>query len=514
MVDAVQRVRLAELCASTSLFTDLGTGQPAEHGLRTCVVAMRLAEALGLDDDDRCEVFYVTLLRFLGCTADAHHVAEMAGGNDVRLLGGMATVTMGSPGEELAQMIRLVGEGMPLPRRMVALARALADPAGKDPLLQAHCEIAARLAKEMGLPQGVVSALEVAYARWDGRGVPRGVAGDSIPVAMQVAIVARDVELWGRETDDDTAMEVLRRRKGRAYSPEVVDAALEVGVDGLRDYPQDLWEAILDSEPNPWLEVVSHDIDRALAALGDFADLKAPELAGHSRRVARITSDAATIAALDPSTCRDLGRAGSVHDLGMVAVPVGVLRAPPSPGTVAWERIRMHPMWTQRILERCTGLEPVATMAGRHHERADGSGYPAGISGTEPAGVGLLVCADVYDELTSPAVGAMRRDPTDAAEELGRLAASGALRIDDVKAVLEAVQVASPLVEVERPAGLTEREVDVLTLMAKGDTNRQIAVSLGISPKTVGTHVEHIYSKLAVKTRAGATLFAVQNGLV
>jgi len=159
-------------------------------------------------------------------------------------------------------------------------------------------------------------------------------------------------------------------------------------------------------------------------------------------------------------------------------------------------------------------LEPVGTMAGRHHERVDGSGYPAAVTGMEPAGVGLLVCAAAYDELTSPGPVGRPMEPAEAAEELGRLAASGALRIDDVKAVLEAVEVASPLVEVERPAGLTEREVDVLTLMARGDTNRQIAVSLGISPKTVGTHVEHIYSKLAVKTRAGATLFAVQNGLV
>lgn len=510
----MQRVRLAELCASTSLFTDLGTGQPTEHGLRTCVVAMRLAEALSLDEDDRCEVFYVTLLRFLGCTADAHQVAEMAGGDDVRLLGGMATVTMGSPGEELAQMIKLVGEGMPLPRRLVTLARALADPAGKDPLLQAHCEVAARLATEMGLPEGVVSALEVAYARWDGRGVPRGVAGEAIPIAMRVAIVARDVELWGRETDDDTAAKVLRRRKGRAYSPEVVDAALKVGVGRLRDYPQDLWEAVLDSEPKPWLEAVGHDIDRALVALGDFADLKSPELAGRSRRVARITGDAAGIAQLDPTTCRDLARAASVHDLGMVAVPAGMLRSGPSPGTIAGERIRMHPLWTQRILERCSGLEPVATLAGRHHERVDGSGYPAGVTGTEPTGVGLLMCADMYDELTSPGAGTRRMEPAEAADELGRLAAAGALRIDDVKAVLEAVQVASPLVEVERPAGLSEREVDVLILLARGDTNRQIAASLGISPKTVGTHVEHIYSKLAVKTRAGATLFAVQNGLL
>ena len=159
----MDRVRLAELCAATSLFTDLGTGQPAEHGLRTCLVAMRLARALGLAADVRGEVFYVSLLRFLGCT------------------------------------------GQRLPQRLRALARALTDPKGGERLLEAHCEVGARLATEMGLPQRVAATLEFAYARWDGRGVPAGVAGEDIPASVRVSIVARDLELWARETSTEAA---------------------------------------------------------------------------------------------------------------------------------------------------------------------------------------------------------------------------------------------------------------------------------------------------------------------
>jgi DNA-binding NarL/FixJ family response regulator len=64
------------------------------------------------------------------------------------------------------------------------------------------------------------------------------------------------------------------------------------------------------------------------------------------------------------------------------------------------------------------------------------------------------------------------------------------------------------------PAGLSERELEVLTLAVRGLSNRQIAESLFLSPKTVGHHLESIYGKIGVSTRVGATLFALQHGLV
>ena len=176
-------------------------------------------EALGLPADVRGEVFYVSLLRFLGCTADAHQLAAMAGGDEVRFLAGMAPVAMGSPREEIARMIGLVAAGQRMPQRLRALARALTDSKGGERLLEAHCEVGARLAIEMGLPQRVAAALGFAYARWDGRGVPAGVAGKDIPVSVRVSIVARDLELWARETSTEATRRVLERRRGHAYDP-------------------------------------------------------------------------------------------------------------------------------------------------------------------------------------------------------------------------------------------------------------------------------------------------------
>lgn len=501
-------VRLGELAAATSLFTDLGTGQPVEHGLRTSLVSMRLADALGLDLELRRELFYVTLLRFLGCTADSHQAAALFGGDDLGLLSGMAPVTMGSSFEELAGLVRTASDTVGFPGSVRALLGALVDAGGKDLLLDAHCQVASRLSDDMGLPSNISGALGKAYARWDGQGVPRGVGGENIPLSIRVSVVARDLELWGREFGSAQAGVTLRKRRAQAYDPTVVDAALDAGFDKLRRCDGDLWETVVALEPEPWHEVAGEGVQRALRALGDFADLKAPEFTGHSRRVQRIVSSAARIAGLDADQSETLALAGSVHDLGVVATPAGIWQRPDlSPGEE--ERARLHPMWSERLLMRVDRLHTVAALAGKHHERVDGTGHPVGLQGDPGLGAGLLACAEFYDE----AVG-RTGDVDEVIEQMRQIGASGGLSGDAVAAVLGAVGAAKPLIEVNRPAGLTEREVDVLRLLARGGTNRQIAERLGIKVKTVGSHVEHIYSKAGVRSRAAATLFAVQHDLI
>lgn len=379
--------------------------------------------------------------------------------------------------------------------------------------MQAHCEVASRLAEEMSLPAGVPAALEVAYARWDGKGVPAGLGGEDIPASVRVAIVARDVELWTREAGPEAAMETLGERRGRAYDPAAVDAALGLGPEELRRSGDDLWDMVVAAEPTPWSDVTGPDIDRALIALGDFADLKIPAAVGHSRRVRDLVAIAGEDGLRDEEDRRVLVRAGAIHDLGLVAVPVGALKEETQSAT-AREQMRMHPIWTQRILDRCGDLAPIGALAGRHHECLDGSGYPAGTVGDIQGDACLLASAEMYDELLMPGRGRPALTAAAAAQELSRQASRGAISPDDAKAVLEAAGVAAPLIETRRPAGLTEREVDVLVLLARGESNRQVAGRLGISPKTVGTHIEHIYAKAGVTTRAAATLFAVQNGLV
>lgn len=498
----VAGIRLAELCAATSLFTDLGTGQPQEHALRTCLVAMRLADALGLDETECRAVYYVSLLRFLGCTA---------GGLEADFMAGMAPVTMGSTREELTRLVGLVARGERLPTRLRSLARTLADTGAKSRMLGSHCEVAAQLAARMGLPAGVAEALRFAYARWDGRGVPQGVSGEEIPVAIRVATVARDVELWARDAGAAATVEMLRARRGRAYPPQVVDVALDVGIEELRRCDDaEVWDSVVAAEPPPAHEVDDSQLADVLGALGDFADLKHPLAAGHARRVARLASAAGAELGFDADRVQTLERAGLVHDLGMVSVPTVGL------GTgAAWEQVRLHPLWTQRILVRCTGLSSAAEIAGRHHERLDGTGYPGGLTASSlGAEAGVLACCVEFAALTLGRAGGVRLDRDTAAMELTKIADNGALARRDVDAVLAAAGMPALKPSVRQPAGLTEREVEVLRLLAHGCTNRQIAAALWISPKTVGAHIEHIYAKADVSSRAAATVFAMEHDLL
>lgn len=512
MVDV--RLRLIELTAAVSLATDLGTGQPMEHALRTALLAVRAAEALGLAPDDRSAVLYTTLLRFLGCTADASDTAVLAGGDEIAFNAAMAPMVMADDREAVPHLVRHLGEGLPLTRRVGRVAAALSDPGGKRRSLSAHCEVGARLSVRMGLPAEVTASLAHAYERWDGKGLPDGLAGDDIPVAMRLAVVARDVEVWRARSGMDEALTRLTRGRGRAYGPAVVDVFTAGGRSWLADLDgMDVWDKIVEAEGDAPVVIGGDRLDAVLLAFADFTDLKSPWFRGHSRRVSDFASTAAASCGLSADDIARVRRAGLVHDIGVVGVPAGLWDRPGPLSSEGWERVRLHPYVSERILNRCGGLAALASDVGAHHERTDGSGYHRG-SRDAPLTAQLLAAADVYAALGEDRPHRPKLSPADAATVLAEQADAGVLVRAAVDAVLTADGHRPVVPNVARPAGLTEREVDVLRLIARGRSNKEVARELGISAKTVGTHVEHVYAKAAVTTRAGATLFAMENDLM
>ena len=507
--------RLAELTIALSLASDLGTGQPMEHGLRTCSLSLAVAEELGLDAATRSHIYYVALLRFVGCTSDASETAALAGGDDVALNAAMAPMLMAQPGESMRYFVRHLAEDLPWHRRVGRVVRAMADPGMEHRSLSGHCEVAARLGARLGMAEAIREALAHAYERWDGKGHPAGLAGDEVPVAIRVVTVARDAELWSRQGGWPRAAEVLAHRSGHAYDPAVVDALVAGGERWLADIGDDPCARVLDAEPAPVRTIEPDELDGALTAVADFADLKSPFLRGHSAGVAALAAAAARAAGMADTDATTIGRAALVHDVGRVGVPSGIWDRPGPLSTEQWERVRLHPYLSERVLHRCTVLAPFADLAARHHERADASGYHRGASGDQlPLGARLLAAADAYHAMCEerphrPALG-----PAEAATQLLDDVDAGRFARIEVEAVLAAAGQASRPATVTRPAGLTEREVDVLRLIARGHPNKAVAATLGISPKTVGHHVEHIYAKAAVTTRAGATLFAMEHGLL
>lgn len=507
--------RLAEVTIAVSLATDLGTGQPLEHGLRTCWLALRAAQAMELGADQQSCCYHVALLRFLGCTSDAADTAVLAGGDDLTFNAAMGPMLMASPGRSTLAFLLHLAEDLPAHRRAGRVVRALADPRAGERSLAQHCEAAARLAGRMGMPADVCAALSHAFERWDGKGHPDGLAGDEVPIAVRVVTVARDVDLWSALGGWSAVDETLRVRRGRAYDPAVVDALLDGGREWLAEVGDDPRRAVLDAEPVPVLTFGEAGLDVALEAIADFADLTSPWFRGHSPGVAALAHAAARAGGLSDDDAQLVRRAALVHDVGRVGLPNGIWDRPGPLTDDQWERVRLYPYLTERVLSRCPLLEPMAAIAADHHERTDGSGYHHGRRGDQLTATGrILAAADVFHAATEhrPHRPAMEREG--AAQLLLAEADAGRFTRREVDAVLAAAEVSTRPARVARPAGLTEREVDVLRLIARGRSNKEVAAALGIAPKTVGRHVEHIYAKAGVRTRAGATLFAMESGLL
>lgn len=507
--------RVAELAIALSLATDLGTGQPMEHGLRTCWTSLALARALGLDADGQRSVYHVALLRFIGCTSDASETAELNGGDNLAFNAAMAPMALARPFAGMRHFVRHVGEDLPAARRAQHIVRALAGPGMEHRSLSSHCEVAARLAERLGLPASVCHALGHAWERWDGGGHPDGLAGNDVPIEIRITSAARDIDLWTRDVGWHAATEALGDRRGRAYDPDVVDALLADGLGWLDSIDDDPCTMVLDAEPDPVMTVDDGGLDRALGAIGQFTDLASPWTRTHSEGVSLLAGAAARAAGLPADEVVVIERSALVHDVGRVGVPSGIWNRQGALTNDQWERVRLHPYLTERVLRRCSVGRGFADLAAAHHERVDGSGYHRRVGGDHlPFGARLLAAADAYHAMREDRPHRRALAASAAAAELAAEVSSGRFSRAEVDAVLDAAGHPLARPEVARPAGLTEREVDVLRLIARGSTNRAAASALGISPKTVGHHVEHIYAKCGVSTRAGATLFAMEHGLL
>jgi HD-GYP domain-containing protein (c-di-GMP phosphodiesterase class II) len=513
-----EHIRLAELMAALSLATDLGLGQPLEHELGVCLSALELAHCLGCTPEECADVYYVALLVHVGCTAAAPYFASWVGGDEIHFQSGVQVLGPASePPEDLRYLFRRLADDRPLPERARLVAKQLAGGRKQFELAAANlCEGGRLLARRLHLPDEVVRALGQVPARWDGKGVPGDVAGEEISRPLRIVRVAHDFVVLAHGRDRDAALETLGRRRGRGYDPQIVDAAVAAPEALLRaaDVP-DAFGRVIDAEPEPVAMTSSAGLESVARAFGEFADLKVGFLRGHSTRVAGLAAAAAEALGCSRAEASEVRAAAFFHDVGRVAVPNGIWDKRGPLGAGEWERVRLHPYYTERVLERSAALAPYAPLAGSHHERLDGSGYHRGATAAQ-LGIGarLLAAADVYDAMTHDRPHREALRPEDARAELGEMVRARALDKRAVDAVLEAAGAAPLRVRQGYPAGLSEREVEVLRLIAKGRTNKEIAEALVITEKTAGHHVEHIYAKARVSTRVGAALFAMEHDLV
>jgi HD-GYP domain-containing protein (c-di-GMP phosphodiesterase class II) len=507
--------RLAEVLATLSLAADLGLGQSTEHMLRQSLIALRLAERLGLGDDEQTVVYYGSLLAWVGCHVDAYEQAKWFG-DDTVLRADYRLTDFSSASARGLFMMRHVGAGQPAARRaQLGIAFLTEGRRAAGSLLTNHWRAADALAARLGLPQPVRDCVEQTFERWDGRGAPHGVRGPQIGLPARLIALADVVEVYHQASGVDAAVAVAQERRGTQFDPELVDlfaAAAPAVLDGLADGSS--WDAVLLAEPALAIRLSDADFESALEALADFADVKSPYTIGHSRAVADLAGDAAGLAGLGDGPAQTVRRAGLVHDLGRLGVPNTIWDKPGPLGRTEYERVRMHPYLTERTLASSAALAPLAAVAVQHHERCDGSGYPRGLSGSALTAEGrVLAAADFYQAKTEPRPHRPAGSAAEAAALLRSQVRAGRLDGDAAAAVLAAAGHRGPR-RTAWPAGLTSREIEVLRLLAAGLSNREIAARLVISVKTAGHHVEHIYAKTGAGNRALASLFAASHGLI
>jgi HD-GYP domain-containing protein (c-di-GMP phosphodiesterase class II) len=510
-------LRLAELLAAVSLATDLAHDVPAESALRDSLLAVELARLAGWSDPDLSDVFYLALLYHIGCTGAVAAQSRLGAGDDVNVRRWMSEADYA----DRPQLMRIaMTKLMPTwgPTNWAPAVAALAT-AGRDlpEALANTAEAAARLSQRLGASPRVTASLSHAYGRWDGQVFPSLPSGDGLSATARLVHLVHVAQIYHQMGGADAADEVVRRRSGTEFDPDLARLWLQNSHDLLRKVPVDsVWDQALYIEPEPHRRVGSAHLDDVCSALADFVDLASPFTSGHSAGVARLAEAAALNLGFDTDGVATVRRAGQVHDLGMVSVPnrIWITRRPLNPSE--WERVRLHTYHSQRILSLAVPLQSIASLAGLHHERLDGSGYHRGLAASAvPMLARVLAVADMYQSMNEPRAWRPALTPDEATRQLRDGAAAHRLDPRAVDAVLLAAGQPRSTRRSSRawPAGLTDREVEVLRAITRGLANKEIARELHVSPATVHTHVINLYGKIGVNTRAGATLYAFEHDL-
>ncbi len=509
-------LRLAELLAALSLASDLAHNLPTESALRNSLVAIGIGKRRGLAGQELSDIYYLSLLHHIGCTGAAMFAAQLAEGDDIDLFFNFVSA-------DHADRVQIMGKSLTsLNRHRGAATRArttlnlVTKGDSTIKLMQASaCEAASRLAARLGMSAGVCASLQEVYSRWDGKVYP-GPGGEGISLAARIVHVAHVAESFHRLGGRRAAVKVVRHRSGSELDPGLARLFVEDADELLKPTEAaSLWDEALNDEPEPQRRMPRFRLEDIAAAFADFTDLKSPQMLGHSKAVAELASRAGGLLGMDREVVATLKIAALLHDLGQVSVPNGIWekRDRLSPGE--FERVRLHPYYTERILSHSALLAPYGQLAGLHHERLDGSGYHRGVRAANlPAAARVLAAADAYHALIEEAPHRPRMAPAEAAKEVEAEAAAGRLDREVVGATIAAAgqKVAAP--RAAWPGGLTEREVGVLREVARGRSNKEIARKLFISEATVHSHVLNIYTKIGVNSRAGAALFAMENDLV
>jgi putative nucleotidyltransferase with HDIG domain len=402
---AIGTVRTSEIVAALSRALDVTEGLPAGHAARTCYLALRLAERMGVAKVIGADLFYGALLKDLGCSSNAALLVELFGADDIELKRREALTERDHRSMALLTLRTLAGSHEPLPRRvrrLISLARGGAD---RHQIEQLRCERGADVARRAGFDDAVAQAIFNVHEHWDGLGFPQGQKGSAIPLTSRIVAACAGLDVFREARGDAAALAMLRARSGGRYDPAIVDELLGACDAGLlRDLAViDLYGELARLEPQSHSYLaLPEDVDRIANAFADVIDTKSPFTAEHSKRVGAIASRMAQRLSMSERDVRDVRWSGLLHDIGKLGVPNTILDKRAALDEEEFAVIRRHPVLSLRILSAVTIFDRVAEIAACHHERLDGLGYFRGLAG-ESLGLSarIVAVADVYEALTA-----------------------------------------------------------------------------------------------------------------
>ena len=402
-----EEFRFSEVLSALSFALDLVEGQPEGHTVRSCLVGMRIADRLGLDEERRSVLFYALLLKDAGCSSNASKMSTLFDADDMEAKKRVKTVDWTSLPHAALYAARTVSpEGSLLAKAGRMFEFAVRGQRASRDLIRIRCERGAEITRLMGFPEETAQAIRGLDEHWDGRGHPDGLAGEEIPLLARICGLAQTAEVFLTDRGPAAAEEVVGLRSGRWFDPALVEALLaEVRENGLWEdlSRKDPWREVSRLEPDDRaLKATPERVDLVARAFAEIIDAKSPFTYRHSEGVARVAVAMAEGAGLGPEGTRDLMRAALLHDLGKLGISNRILDKPGGLTDEEYEEIKRHPKITYDILSRVGPFRPIAETAANHHEKLDGSGYHRGI-GAEDLDLPsrILAVADIYDALSA-----------------------------------------------------------------------------------------------------------------
>ncbi len=402
-----EAVRVSEVLAALSFALDLAESQPMGHAMRSCLIGMRIAQRLDLPLIEQRDLYYALMLKDIGGSSRSARVFELFGGDDHEALHGLRRVdgTRGLGAARVALALDTRGRSW-LQRARRALTLVHDGAAAAAGMVETRSANGGALVERMGLGARAAAAVRALDERWDGSGQPGAYAGAAIPVLARVMAVAQAIEIHATAGGAALALQMVRAKGGRWFDPMVVEACrgLEPDVvEALALGGHALHDAVGEAEPGRASLIAGPGtLDRIAQGFADVVDAKSPFTAEHSRRVTGIAMGLAEQLGLSRESRDDLRRAALLHDIGKLALPNAILDKAGPLNSAEWDAVRMHPYYTQRILEHVRGFRHLARIAGSHHERLDGRGYHRGLRAEALAVESrVLAVADIFEALTA-----------------------------------------------------------------------------------------------------------------